>query len=187
MTKKTPKPEEASNKHETTPRVTMYMAGPIDFAEGHKQQDWRTQLLKTIVGVDVVGFNPANAFMLSGPAGGNISRFINHLNETARKESDIVVAYLPGHIKTVGTPVEIERSINEGRQVVLITNVPDGKSVIIDGFATNANVLMCRVMCDDPAQGEYLLRFNHAIKSVAQSISSMVTNRTLFRPIEKIQ
>ena len=67
-------------------------------------------------------FDPGDAFNVA--PGAEISDKIARINRAAHINSDLVVAFLPTNIASVGVPMEIDRAVSQGKRVIVFSNAP---------------------------------------------------------------
>ena len=139
----------------------IYIAYPIDQARGgrvageKKQREvvavetWKELLREAILRVaGMAVYEPGKGFAV--PEGGPSLAQVEEINGAALGASDGVVAVLPADVATVGTIVEITRSVDAGKPVVLVTDLLE-RSMTVREFAERPNV---RIVAYDP-HGRY--------------------------------
>lgn len=65
-------------------------------------------------------FDPGDAFRVNPRAG--TDRFLPTINRAALNQSDVVVAFLPAGIVSVGVPMEIDRARAQGKHVIVVSD-----------------------------------------------------------------
>lgn len=112
----------------------IYGAGPIDL--GKDIPNWRGQLVELLgkAGVDAVMFDPSTSYKLSrlGTQADRRDAYIEAVNRQALEMADIMVVVLPHGVQSIGTPIEIDMASNLGKKIILITDIPRGKSVYLN-------------------------------------------------------
>lgn len=109
----------------------VYVAGPIDQVNGLSWGDgWLDIRQFTRKALSTAGFDtysPGRAFEVgtSGPAG----LHIDTINRMALDQSAAVVAFLPMNVATLGTSVEIDQSIRNGKPVLIISNISNSVQI----------------------------------------------------------
>lgn len=99
----------------------VYLATAIDQAQG--QSDTRLAIrewLSNTQGVSWV-YDPKDAFSV-GP--GQLDSGIREINAAALAASDVLLAYLPKGVTSIGVPMEIERALALGLHVVVVSDAP---------------------------------------------------------------
>lgn len=92
----------------------LYFAAPIDATNGEPVvPDWVDRLID-----DFTVYVPQQAWRVNGEPN---SRFINNVNNVALLESDVVLAWLPRSVPTVGVPIEILLASQAGIKVVVVS------------------------------------------------------------------
>lgn len=105
--------------------MLVYLSGPIDAAPD-RGLSWREGVIEKLRVRGFHTYSPAHAFFLS-PAGDmmKIAQQVDAINRLAIGLCDVVLAYLPGGYRTVGTPREIEYARTIGKPVVAVIDPPD--------------------------------------------------------------
>src|SRR5690606_11988362 len=105
--------------------MLVYLSGPIDAAPD-RGLSWRESVIEKLRVRGFHTYSPAHAFFLS-PAGDmmKIAQQVDAINRLAIGLCDVVLAYLPGGYRTVGTPREIEYARTVGKPVVAVIDPPD--------------------------------------------------------------
>lgn len=97
---------------------TVYLAGPIDLAPPSMQTGWRT-LAKEVFGqYNVATFDP-NAAWVGGGINKQVKETVMNVDKFAVWACEMVLAYLPHDIPTLGTIREIEFAKERDRRVVV--------------------------------------------------------------------
>lgn len=106
--------------------MLIYLAHPIDQANaaGKSQlvAEWVHALTSMLTTDGHVVFNPQAAWKLNGRVCGPEPR-VMQIDLHVVRECDLVLALLPAGVPTVGVPIEIERAIQYGRPVVVLTDL----------------------------------------------------------------
>lgn len=125
--------------------ILIYAAGPIDL--GTDIPNWRQRLTEklTAAGVTAVLFDPSTAYKTSswGQPDRNRSGYIEEINRQALVHANYFVVCLPGKVPSVGTPMELDWANERDIPVLLITDIPTGKSVYLDNRVTEAERFFC--------------------------------------------
>lgn len=115
----------------------VYLAQAID--QGRVQygpaaaKDW----LSRVPGVSWV-YDPMSAFQVGQEA--EVTPAIRAINTEALRQSDLLLAFLPAGVPTIGVPMEIESAAAEGKQVVVIS---DAASWSLQYDVPNVQVFPC--------------------------------------------
>lgn len=112
----------------------MYLAYPIDLrgelssSDVHLfQQIEKLKGMVTRTGIVSWVFDPGDAFTVSKNA--EPDKGLPLVNRAALNNSDVVVAFLPKHMPSVGVPMEIDRAHSQGKHVIVLT---DARSWMLD-------------------------------------------------------
>lgn len=103
--------------------MRTYLAYPIDLVEPADRLHIAvaTAHLRTCAkGRDILLYDPGSAFINTADA--KIGPEIRQVNMTALDLSDSVLVLWPKGSRSWGVPIEIERAISQGKQVVLVTD-----------------------------------------------------------------
>jgi nucleoside 2-deoxyribosyltransferase len=129
---------------------TIYTAGPVDLAQD--MPNWRQQLhdILNVAGYKVTIFDPSTAFKITDRSKitDEASNYIEKLNNGAILHSDIVVCVLPHNILSVGTVAELDFCAHNLHNVILITDIPRGKSVYLNNRVPPANWIYIKSFTD---------------------------------------
>jgi nucleoside 2-deoxyribosyltransferase len=126
--------------------VNIYLAGPIDAAEdGH--QDWKHLLQSMLedhsdpLDQQWTAYDPAAPWFLFGDVAHEPYRcaWIETVNRTAIKHCDIVVAYYPSTIMTVGTPIELADAYEQEKRIIVFSDVEYSKAVYLQNRVERTN------------------------------------------------
>lgn len=105
----------------------VYLAYPID-QRGPASLDHlfqQIERLKTrLIEEQAVAwvFDPGDAFRVNPRAG--TDRHLPTINRAALNQSDVVVAFLPAGVVSVGVPMEIDRAVSQGKHVIVVSDAP---------------------------------------------------------------
>lgn len=67
-------------------------------------------------------YDPGDAFKVNPK--GEIDDSIARINRAALNNSDLVVAFLPSGVPTIGVPMEIDRAVSQGKHVFIFSDAP---------------------------------------------------------------
>ena len=110
--------------------MMAYLAYPIDQAIGARMVDvWdNVSMVKDLLAdLNIVSYDPGDAFKI-GPDTA-VDGTINTINRCAQDQADITIAWLPGGVATVGVPMEIERAVQDGQDVIVVGGGSTGWAV----------------------------------------------------------
>jgi len=108
----------ASKKTASRRRLCVYLAVPIDAAKS--PESWRHEIKKVLREHGITCYDPYSAFSLAEMSA---SRYVLDINSAALRASDVVVAYLPKDVCTVGTVLEIKECMDHGIPVIVVSDV----------------------------------------------------------------
>ncbi len=111
-------------------------------------------------------YDPGDAFTVESLRGvKELSTMIAKVNAYALKQADVVLAFLPAGVPTIGVPIEIDRAVAAGKWVVLLTDTRsfslqeyhDRNNVIVgemtqEGVRAAADVLSARIAEGPPVR-----------------------------------
>lgn len=114
--------------------VLIYAAGPIDL--GKDVPNWRQLLMLKLEANDFNGvlFDPLTAFKFSG-LGRVFDRrdaFVEFCNKQALDAADVMVVVMPKGVQSVGTPIEIDMAYQQGKKIILLTDIVRGRSIYLN-------------------------------------------------------
>lgn len=95
-----------------------YIAEPIDRAGGER---WSERLISELREAGVSAYSPRTAFGIGRDAAPD--RRVEHINRAALNAADLMIAYLPNSVPTIGVPREIEAFAALGRPWALMTDI----------------------------------------------------------------
>lgn len=114
--------------------LMIYGAGPIDL--GKDIPNWRALLMKKLEENEVKAamFDPSTSYKLAtfGVECDRRDAYIEFVNRQALEASDVMVVVIPKGVQTIGTPIEMEFARASGKAVILLTDIPRGKSVYLN-------------------------------------------------------
>jgi hypothetical protein len=120
--------------------LVIYAAGPIDM---HTDTNWRETLVKRLGDAELpaVVFDPSSAYKMSmwGTPFMERAEYIEAVNRVALEQSSIFIAHIPDKVQTIGTPIELDWAYQGPQHVLLLTNIPKGKSVYLDTHVEDRN------------------------------------------------
>ena len=105
----------------------VYLAYPID-QRGPASLDYVFQQIENLKHRLILGshiawaFDPGDAFRVNPRAG--TDRMLPTINRAALNQSDVVVAFRPAGVPSVGVPMEIDRAVSQGKHVVVVSDAP---------------------------------------------------------------
>lgn len=108
----------------------VYLARPIDL--GRVDSDAPEFAIGHLQSAGVSSYDPLNAFNVSGSPHGLVSR----VNKAAMNAATGAVAFLPADSQSIGVPAEVDRLLDMGRPVLLVTDLIH-KSYVVAGWAEN--------------------------------------------------
>lgn len=97
----------------------VYLAQAIDQGRVQYGPAVAKEWLSRISGVSWV-YDPMSAFQVGKEA--EVTPAIRAINTEALRQSDLLLAFLPAGVPTIGVPMEIESAATEGKQVVVISD-----------------------------------------------------------------
>lgn len=101
--------------------TTAYVAHPIDQASVTGRSVILNAIRNRLHEAGINSFWPALPWDLPDPA--DAYPAIQRVNRAAHFAADVLIAYLPAQIASLGVPAEIERSLLWGQPVVLVTDL----------------------------------------------------------------
>lgn len=108
---------------------TVYLAEPIDLANGHfSMGDYVAEVLVQEPAFNV--YRPSQAWSVEPGTDERSATLVNDVNNAALRGSDVVVAVLPRGANTVGVPAEIGMATQLGIRCVVLRDAP---STWLDG------------------------------------------------------
>lgn len=103
----------------------VYVAYPIDQRNlSHELGDMFDQINKFKADLISSGlaewvFDPGDAFLVSGRAAlGDVA----HINRHAHSCADVIMAFLPKGVPSIGVPMEVDRGMSQGKEVFLFSD-----------------------------------------------------------------
>lgn len=93
--------------------------GPASLVHLFQQIEWFKERLVED-GIVAWTFDPGDAFRVSRVS--TLDRSISIINSAALNNSDLVVAFMPSGVPTVGVPIEIERARVMGKHIVVVSD-----------------------------------------------------------------
>lgn len=121
--------------------LTVYAAGPIDL--GKDVPNWREKLRKKLEEnyQHVTIFDPSTSYKLSDLGRVNEKRdtYIEYINKVALDAADVMVVVLPARVQSVGTPIEMDIAFRQSKKIVLVTDIPRGKSIYLNNRVAKEN------------------------------------------------
>lgn len=105
----------------------LYLAGPIDDVSIKQAQDWRKQVADSLPAYTC--FDPSRAFVNA-----HISEFprLIKINKEALGCSDVIIAYLDGPGKAIGTIREIEQATRLEIRVIVVVSIYNERAGLCD-------------------------------------------------------
>jgi hypothetical protein len=126
--------------------VNIYLAGPIDSAiDG--QQNWKKLLQLMLednsdpLDQQWTAYDPAAPWLLFNDLSHEPYRcaWIETVNRTAIKHADLIVAYYPSTVMTVGTPIELADADSQEKPILVFSDVEFGKAVYLQNRVDRQN------------------------------------------------
>lgn len=108
---------------------TVYLAEPIDQASGLGIYEAASQIESHLIDLELNIYRPANAWR----CGGNPTAAIERVNRVALDSADLVVAYLPKGIPSIGVPIEIAMAAQQRKSVIVVTTIRSFSLAGIEG------------------------------------------------------
>lgn len=104
--------------------ATAYLARPVDQAHHRSQELDRVCafICTVLTGHGYRVYRPANAWQV--PATTPPNGVVEDVNGLALRSSDLLVAYLPAEVPTIGVPMEIQRALSLAIPVIAICDAP---------------------------------------------------------------
>lgn len=126
--------------------MNIYLAGPIDSA-ADDSHSWKKLLVKTLeemedpLDTQWTAFDPAAPWILFNDFEHEPFRsaWIECVNREVIRRCDIVVAYLPSTVMTVGTPMELADADKQEKSIIVFSDVKFGKSVYLQNRVEKRN------------------------------------------------
>lgn len=101
---------------------TAYLAHPIDQVYDVTMHANNTnKIADELSRIGYISYIPARAWRVTSPP--KLDRRLEDVNSLALRLVDVLVAYLPAGVPTIGVPMEIDRALQWGVPVVVITEV----------------------------------------------------------------
>lgn len=124
------------------PLNMAYFAYPIDNAPAASMlgfYEFVSKVKQSLLDMGLVAatFDPGDAFSVASLM--EPPSHVQNVNDYALLKSDLVVAFLPRGVPTVGVPIEIERACRFGKLVAVLT---DGGSYALAGYRDDPRVLI---------------------------------------------
>lgn len=124
-----------------TNTVSIYLARPIDLMNALPQSHslWKAVAAITDTNfLDLVVYQPASAFAVSN--GAEMTPYIDDVNRMALGLSDAVIALLPDGVPTIGTTIEIQLALGQGKPVAVVTDI--SRSWVLAGMQQRGDIEM---------------------------------------------
>ena len=126
--------------------MNLYLAGPIDSA-ADDSHNWKKLLVKTLEDMDDpldsqwTAFDPAAPWQLFNDFEHTPYRsaWIESVNREVIRHCDIVVAYQPSTVMTVGTPMELADADHQDKPIIVFSDVRFGKAVYLQNRVEKCN------------------------------------------------
>lgn len=108
--------------------LTVYVGYPIDQARLGQDltfliENFEIDVMDQPDGLFQVLYDPGDAFTVVMNTAGGVPKSVAKTNRMALASSDVMAAFLPAGVPTIGLVQEIERSVVAGRRVVIFTDV----------------------------------------------------------------
>lgn len=121
--------------------IILYLAGPIDL--GKDVPNWRQKLMQKLEAnfQHATAFDPSASYKISGMGRPNDERdqYIEYINKLALENAEVMVVVMPAGVQTVGTPIEVDMAHRLGMKIILLTDIPRGKSVYLNNRVPEEN------------------------------------------------
>jgi nucleoside 2-deoxyribosyltransferase len=126
--------------------MNIYLAGPIDSA-ADDSHNWKKLLVKVLgeledpLDTQWTAFDPAAPWVLFNDFEHTPYRsaWIESVNREVIRHCDIVVAYQPSTVMTVGTPMELADADTQGKTIIVFSDVKFGKAVYLQNRVEKRN------------------------------------------------
>lgn len=131
----------------------VYIAEPIDQADGKAYLEvWGRAGIVHHLNANGIGvYRPSKAFDLGGVAPNGI---VNAVNEAALVRADGVLALMPKFVPSIGVPAEVQRAIQFGMPVVIVTD--QERSWVLRGWNDLPNVRVFVHRPETNGEGPYV-------------------------------
>ncbi|AZS08709.1 deoxyuridine triphosphatase [Arthrobacter phage Makoto] len=104
---------------------TLYLAYPIDFSGGHSVTaqiadtvSWAKE--RIFSGSGILAYDPGGAWTVGSRR--KVTPELQKINQAAIQQSDAMLAYAPGGVRSWGVPAEVERAAMRGMNVAIVTD-----------------------------------------------------------------
>jgi hypothetical protein len=126
--------------------ANLYLAGPIDAAVDG-QQNWKKLLQLMLednsdpLDQQWTAYDPAGPWLLFDDVAHEPYRcaWIETVNRTAIKHCDIIVAYYPSNVMTVGTPIELADAHDQEKRIIVFSDIEYSKAVYLQNRVERGN------------------------------------------------
>lgn len=117
----------------------LYLAEPMDQANKDHTANWKDWwVLAQQLGKRYNTYRPATAW----DAGGGVDSRHERVNRIALECCDLLVAFLPPGVPTIGVPMEIQAAASAGKPVVVLTTVASYALAGLPGVTVTDSVYM---------------------------------------------
>lgn len=112
---------------------SVYLAGPVDMIENVNGPEyvWREVAKEALNTFGIATFDPMAAWS-NGTVNDTVKQQVMGVDFNVVRTCDMMLAYLPSHIPTLGTIREIERARSLDKRVVVISNWAGGSAFSVD-------------------------------------------------------
>jgi nucleoside 2-deoxyribosyltransferase len=166
--------------------MNIYLAGPIDLvnASAKPVMNWKDALANTLKdshNLDTMDqqwtcYDPAKPWVLCDQFIHTRRRtaFIELVNTVAIQHCDIVVAHVPSTVVSVGTPIEINDAFNQGKQIIVLSDLPYGKNAYLSNRVSLNNYIQYSLTSDSTELVAAAIQL--VLSAVALNMSNKIVN-----------
>ena len=157
--------------------MNLYLAGPIDSAT--KQESTWKQVLQEVLQHQLpedpldgqwTAFDPAAPWLLFGTVDHRPHRsaLIEIVNRSAIQHCDVLVAYQPSHVMSVGTSMEIFEADEMGKDIIIFSDIPFSRSAYLQNRVERRHYFCMRDYSND--MPSVMSAVGRALHSIARDI-----------------
>ena len=157
--------------------MNIYLAGPIDSA-ADDSHNWKKLLTKALTDLEDpldtqwTAFDPAAPWVLFNDFEHSSYRsaWIESVNREVIRHCDMVVAYQPSTVMTVGTPMELADADNQNKPIIVFSDVKFGKAVYLQNRVEKHNFF---TIGDYGSLSDTIDAVAGAVVNIAEEIANM--------------